>query len=191
MTTFPLALAGQPPAEVTYKGQTYRYLGQEGRYRVDGAQNLYHAFISACCVCGQPFVCRVPANPNPSVPFTQYPLRRCKPCRKAAGPEPRAKPKPRHIPFSDPTPAKIAQALDVIRAGAGAERYSSRPQDITRYAGDAFARHLKCSAAEAEHVLRHLLERGFAEVRSYYSKAQRKQKQGLFVVENRDENVFD
>lgn len=84
-------------------------------------------------------------------------------------------------------------ALAAIEAGIDGERYSIRPQDTERWAGNVLMEMFGCSSGEAKHTLVGWAKSGAIEVRDYHSEEQRKKRKGVFVTETyrpADNDIF-
>lgn len=184
MLTLPLSTIPAPGVTVLYEGQAYTVLGKEHYFQPHGRAVFSLAMQGECFHCGAPFVARVGLTEAGGTNPERTPTRRCKDCRRKEPRMKRANRVPDLYAFPDPSPARIATALSLLSELApSGERYSSRRNDRTRYAGAAFVTMFGITREEADHLLSWLLVNKRIEVRRYPSTVQRKPRQGLFVVE--------
>ena len=130
-------------------------------------------FRTRCIACGVTF-----DTPRSIVVDWFHAKRKCPAC--IAEGRPRQAPAP--IEYDMPTHDERLRILSEIDAGhPQGERYSSRPQDKHRWAGDAVMRILDCDERRAKAVLADMIAQSELVEKDYRSKAQRKLRKGLFL----------
>lgn len=164
-----------------HRGQRYEVVGVEPHRRRDGTLCELVVYSSRCADCGAGFEAR---SPNKVV---LYPNRRCKrhakPMVPAGGPRnPLRKRKDARL-IREPTLSSVQVGEIILKVAAGSpsgEPWSARPQD-DRGLPRLLATDYGQTPDQARAAVASWLKDGIIEARVYRSKAQRKDRQGLFL----------